>query len=73
MAEQASLADMAVRALADVAAIDSSVTIEAPERHIVRELKRQAESTIQEACIRAMGLARLAADIQETYSEARHG
>lgn len=46
---QQSLADLAVETLAAVATIDEGVTIDHPERHVVRDLKREAEALISNA------------------------
>ena len=52
---QQSLAEMAVETLAAVAAINEGVTIDHPERHIVRDIKREAEALISNALRSARG------------------
>lgn len=62
---QQSLADLAVETLAAVAAIDEGVTIDHPERHVVRDLKREAEALISNALRSARALAYAAEGLRE--------
>jgi hypothetical protein len=64
-----SLADTAVEVLAMVKAMDAYMTIDRPERHHVRSLKRLAEAAIDEGLRRAAELARLAKDLQTLVAE----
>ena len=65
MAENMSLADQAVQALAMVKAMDEGVELEHPERHAVRNMKRVAEQTIATAMRTAIDLAWQAKDLRE--------
>lgn len=75
MADQPSLADRAVHALALVAAMDSTVTSDSPERHIVWDLKNHAEQTLSAAFSQALRLSYLAGSarrvVQEVTDEAK--
>lgn len=66
MAEQ-SLADMAVETLAAVRAMDNGVALTHPERHVIRDLKRDAEALIADALRRARSLAYTAESIRELH------
>ncbi len=66
MAENMSLADQAVQALAMVKAMDEGVENEHPERYAVRSMKRVAEQALAAAFRNAIDVAWLAKDLQET-------
>ena len=66
MAENMSLADQAVQALAMVKAIDEGVDNDHPERHVVRSMKRVAEQALSAAFRNAIDVAWMAKDLQET-------
>lgn len=66
MAENMSLADQAVQALAMVQAMDESVDNEHPERHMVRSMKRVAQQALAAAFRNAIDVAWMAKDLQET-------
>ena len=66
MAENMSLADQAVQALAMVKAIDETVDNAHPERHVVRSMKRVAEQALAAAFRNAIDMAWQAKDLQET-------
>ena len=63
MAENMSLADQAVQALAMVKAMDASIENTDPHRHIVRGLKRMAEKRLADAFAEAQGFAYMAQDL----------
>lgn len=60
MANYPSLADRAVHALAEIAAMDRDVSTDDAERHVVWNLKHEAEQILAEAFTRAARLACLA-------------
>ena len=66
MAENMSLADQAVQALAMVKAMDEGVDNEHPERHMVRSMKRVAQRSLEAAFRNAIDVAWMAKDLQET-------
>lgn len=73
MAENMSLADQAVQALAMVKAMDDGLEIEHPERHAIRSMKRVAQQVIEAGLRSAIDLAwqandlrKLARDIEST-------
>ena len=66
MAENMSLADQAVQALAMVQAMDEGVDNEHPERHVVRSMKRVAQQALAAAFRNAIDVAWMAKDLQET-------
>ena len=66
MAENMSLADQAVQALAMVKAIDEGVDNDHPERHVVRSMKRVAEQALSAAFRNAIDVAWMAKDLQDT-------
>lgn len=66
MAENMSLADQAVQALAMVKAMDEGVDNEHPERHVVRSMKRVAQQSLEAAFRNAIDVAWMAKDLQET-------
>jgi hypothetical protein len=73
MAENMSLADQAVQVLAMVRAMgEGGMGIDRPERHAVRNLKREAEAILAEAFRRAEGLAYLARDLPELVQTVRN-
>jgi hypothetical protein len=63
MAENMSLADQAVQALAMVKAMDASIENTDPHRHIVRGLKRMAEARLSQAFREAQEIAYMAQDL----------
>jgi len=69
MAENMSLADQVIHALAEVRAMDAGIDLEHPERHAVRSLKRAAEQTIANAMREAVDLAWQAKGIRELARE----
>lgn len=60
MADHPSLADRAVHVLAEVAAMDRGVTVDDPERHIVWDLKNEAQQILSEAFLRAQRFVHMA-------------
>ena len=66
MAENMSLADQAVQAIAMVKDMDKGVDNEHPERHVVRSMKRVAEQALAAAFRNAIDVAWMAKDLQET-------
>lgn len=68
MAEQ-SLADIAVETLAAVRTMDNGIGLEHPERHVIRDLKRNAEALIADALRRARDLAYTADAIRELHTQ----
>jgi hypothetical protein len=72
MTENKSLADQAVEALAMVKAMDEGkMTLDNPERHTVRNLKRSAEALLAEAFRQAQTLAYIAGDISGLVAEVK--
>lgn len=69
MVENMSLADKAVAVLAMVKAMDADMTIDRPERHQVRNLKRLAEAAIDEGLRRAAEFACIAKDLPSLVAE----
>lgn len=67
MSEQ-SLADMAVETLAAVRAMDNGIDLSHPERHVIRDLKRNAETMIADALRRARDLAFTADQVRELHT-----
>lgn len=65
MAENMSLADQAVQALAMVKAMDDGITMEHPERHAVRSMQRVAEQAIAAGLRTAIDLAWQAKDLRK--------
>lgn len=63
MAENLSLADQAVQALAMVKAMDASIENTDPHRHIVRSLKRMAEARLSQAFREAQEMAYMAQEL----------
>lgn len=63
MAENMSLADQAIEALAMVKAMDDSMSMEHPHRHSVRNLRRTAEDILRHAFRQAVDLAYQAQDL----------
>lgn len=64
MAENISLADQAVQAIAAVKAMGDDVTNEQPERHAVRLLQRLAEAQMAAGMRAAIDLAYMAKDLR---------
>lgn len=72
MADNMSLADRAVAALAAVSAMgEGGMGLDHPERHAVRNLKREAENVLREAFTRAEWLAYMAKDLPELVQAVR--
>lgn len=69
MAENMSLADQAVQALAAVKAIGAELTNDDPERHQVRLLQRLAEAQIAAGLRQAIDLAYMAKDLRALVKE----
>lgn len=67
MSQQQSLADAAVETLAAVRAMDNGIDLSHPERHVIRDLKRNAEALIGDALRRARELAYAADAIKELH------
>ncbi len=65
MAENMSLADQAVQALAMVKAMDENLNMEHPERHAIRNMQRIAKQVIEAGLRSAIDLAWQAQDIRE--------
>lgn len=65
MADQQSLADTFVETLAAVRAMDNGIDLTHPERHVIRDLKRNAETLIADALRSARSLAYIAESIRE--------
>ncbi|CAN7406169.1 hypothetical protein LJR074_002565 [Acidovorax sp. LjRoot74] len=68
MSNQQSLADAAVETLAAVRAMDNGIGLDNPERHVIRDLKRNAEALIADALRRARELAYAADAIRELHT-----
>jgi hypothetical protein len=69
MSQQPSLADQAVYTLALVARIGEDLTSDAPERHVVRNIKRCAEKAIEAGLQIAGDLAYQAEQISKEFGE----
>lgn len=69
MAENMSLADQAVQALAMVKAMDDDLDMEHLERHAVRNMQRVAEQTMAAAFRTAIDLAWQAKDLRKLARE----
>ena len=69
MAENMSLADQAVQALAMVHAMDEGVDNKHPERHVVRSMKRVAQQSLEAAFRNAIDLAWQAKDLRKLARE----
>lgn len=67
MSQQQSLADAAVETLAAIRAMDNGIDLCHPERHVIRDLKRNAEALIADALRRARELAYTADAIKELH------
>lgn len=67
MADQQSLADAFVETLAAVRAMDNGIDLSHTERHIIRDLKRNAETLIADALRRAREMAYVADSIRELH------
>ena len=65
MAENMSLADQAVQALAMVKAMDEGLDMEHPERHAIRSMKRVAQQVIEAGLRSAIDLAWQANDLRK--------
>lgn len=65
MAENMSLADQAVQALAMVKAMDDGIDIEHPERHAIRNMQRVARQVIEAGLRSAIDLAWQAQDLRK--------
>lgn len=64
MSDARSLADAAVETLAAIRAMDDGMTLDHPERHVIRDLKRTAESIVADALRQAQGLTFTAAGLR---------
>jgi len=69
MAENMSLADQAVNALAMVRAMDEGLDMEQPERHAIRNLKHIAEYALTDAFRLAQDLSFQAQDLRKLARE----
>ena len=67
MGEPQSLADTFVETLAAVRAMDNGIGLEHPERHVIRDLKREAETLLADALRHARGLAYTAEAIRQLH------
>lgn len=65
MSEKHSLADKAVNTISAVIAMTDGLDNEHFERHVVRNLKREAEAILDAAFLQARGLAYIAEDLRE--------
>ncbi len=63
-----SINDRAVFALAIVADIGKDLSNDAPERHIVRRMKRVAEEIMSDAFVRATEIAWQAGDVSKEFN-----
>ena len=68
--DKPSLADLAVQTLAMVAEMDAGLDMEHPERHVIRNLKLVAQSSIEDAFRSATRMALLAKDMRAATREA---
>lgn len=69
MAENMSLADQAVQALAMVKAMDEGLELEHPERHVIRHMKCVAQQVIAAGLRSAIDLAWQANDLRKLARE----
>ncbi len=69
MAENMTLADQAVQALAMVKAMDEGLELEHPERHAIRNLKRTAQNVLEAGLRYAIDLAWQADDLRKLARE----
>lgn len=69
MAENMSLADQAVQALAMVTAMDDGLDMEHPERHAIRSMQRVAQQVIAAGLRSATDLAWQANDLRKLARE----
>lgn len=69
MAENMSLADQAVQALAMVKAMDECLDMQHPERHVIRGMKRVAQQVIEAGLRSAIDLAWQAQDLRRMTRE----
>ena len=67
MADQQSLADAFVETLAAVRAMDNGIDLTHRERHVIRNLKRNAETLIADALRRAREMAYVADSVRELH------
>lgn len=73
MAEQQTLAEQAVEALAAVRGITEGLELESPERHALRELKHTAEAIIGSALDQAMRLVETAGEVKKLARQGHLG
>lgn len=66
-----SLADTAIDTLAEIRQIDSNLDPDAPERLVIREMKRAAEQAVAEGLRLAANIARSAREVREVIAETR--
>ena len=69
MAENMSLADQAVQALAMVKAMTDNLNMEHPERHVIRSMQRVATQVIEAGLRSAIDLAWQADDLRKLARE----
>ena len=67
MTDQQSLADAFVETLAAVRAMDNGIDLTHRERHVIRDLKRNAETLIADALRRAREMAYVADSVRELH------
>ena len=67
MVDQPSLADAFVETLAAVRAMDNGIDLTHRERHVIRDLKRNAETLIADALRRARDMVYVADSIRELH------
>lgn len=67
MGEPQSLADTFVETIAAVRAMDNGIDLTHPERHVIRDLKRDAEALIANALRSARSLAYTAEAIRQLH------
>ena len=67
MADQQRIFDAFVETLAAMRAMDNGIDLSHPERHVIRDLKRNAETLIADALRRAREMAYVADSIRELH------
>ena len=67
MADQQRIADAFVETLAAMRAMDNGIDLSHPERHVIRDLKRNAETLIADALRRSQEMAYVADSILELH------
>jgi hypothetical protein len=71
MSDRQSLADQAVFTLSAVSRIGESLSSEAPERHMVRNMRRIAQQAIESGLRIAQDLVHQAEQIEKDFKEAQ--